>query len=249
MITVFEKEYTPRTDDFDKYNRIKPSAILNLFQDAAGRHSGLLGAGVEEMLEKGYLWVLVRVRFRISGQFDKYSPVRIKTWPLKPERLIYKREYVITSESGTKLVSGSSEWVIIGKDTRKPVSVPDVYCVNDGFCEEIAVTEGKFKRLHPFETENAPYTVIPGFCDIDMNNHVNNTKYADFVLDAINPTKEEMLSFFQMEYRREVKQETELSISFLRSGGEIKAVGRNEDGEAMFLCGMSYNDLAGTLLN
>lgn len=36
MKRLWQKEYYLRASDFDKFNHIKPSAILDLFQDAAG---------------------------------------------------------------------------------------------------------------------------------------------------------------------------------------------------------------------
>lgn len=236
MLTVFEKEYTLRANDFDRYNRIKPSALLDLFQDAAGRHSRLLGVGIEEMLERGYLWVLVKVQYRLLAPFDRYHPVTVKTWPLKPERLTYRREYEITSEDGRRLAAGSSEWVIIDRASRKLASVPNLYPITDGFCEDIVMPEKRFKKIHAPENCDNAYRVKPGFCELDMNNHVNNTKYADFVLDALSPSKSDTIVFFQTEYRREVLYGTELEISFSESGDEITFAGKSSGGDIMFLC-------------
>ena len=51
------------------------------------------------------------------------------------------------------------------------------------------------------------------FSDLDVNNHVNNTKYADYVLDAVNPTKAETLDVFQIDYRKEVFTRNSVLIS------------------------------------
>ena len=62
---LWEKEYNLRASDFDKYNHIKPSAVLDLFQDAAGQHAIILGVGFEDMLKRSFLWVLTKIKFKV----------------------------------------------------------------------------------------------------------------------------------------------------------------------------------------
>ena len=102
MKDLWEKEYYLRAADFDKYNRIKPSAILELFQDAAGQHALEIGVGFDDMFARSYLWVLTRIKFKILSNPENYQKVIIKTWPLAPNRLSYRREYCIENEAGDK---------------------------------------------------------------------------------------------------------------------------------------------------
>ena len=103
MNRSWEKEYTLRGSDFDKFGQIKPSSVLDLFQDAAGQHANVLGVGFAQMLEKSYLWVLTRIKFRVLQQPKKHQTLQVKTWPLAPNRLLYRREYCITDLQGNAL--------------------------------------------------------------------------------------------------------------------------------------------------
>jgi len=235
MNTTFEKEYTLRAGDFDKFNRIKPSAILDLFQDAAGRHAEELGVGFIDMLNKSYLWVLTRIKFQIISAPDRYEAVIVKTWPLKPNRLSYRREYCITDKNGKRLIVGSSDWVVIHSEKRRFLSVPDLYPFTDGFNTEM-MCEEKLNKIHDFEATNTAYTVNAGFSDLDTNDHVNNTKYANYVIDAINPKEDEILKVFQIDYRKEVMQGTTLNIHTAREENSILAKGLNTVGDTMFAC-------------
>ena len=87
MRTLWEKEYVLRASDFDKFGQIKPSAVLDLFQDAAGQHAEEIGVGFKAMLERSYLWVLTRIKFKILSCPKSYQKVIVKTWPLAPNRL------------------------------------------------------------------------------------------------------------------------------------------------------------------
>ena len=239
MRKLWEKEYYLRANDFDRYNRIKPSAVLEIFQDAAGQHAIELGAGFEDMLKRSYLWVLTRIKLQILSQPKSYQRVVVKTWPLAPNRLSYRREYCIEDESGERLVIGSSEWVIIHSEKRRMVSASDIYPFTDGFHSEIMLEE-KLQKVESFETEGQPHTVNAGFTELDVNNHVNNTKYANYVLDAINPDEEDELEFFQIDYRKEVLQGTKLEIYHTKEQNVTLAKGLNSNGDTMFACKLQY---------
>ena len=49
---VWEESHLLRANDFDTYGRIKPSAVLDLFQNAAGAHAKAIGVGFDAMLER-----------------------------------------------------------------------------------------------------------------------------------------------------------------------------------------------------
>ena len=51
------------TRDLDKYDIIKPSAILEFFQDIAGIHADELGIGYETCKQKNLAWVVLYQRF------------------------------------------------------------------------------------------------------------------------------------------------------------------------------------------
>jgi len=239
MKNLWQKQYSLRASDFDRFNNIKPSAILDLFQDAAGQHAEELGVGFEDMLKRGYLWVLTRVKFDILLLPARYQDVVVKTWPLEPNRLNYRREYCIEDICGNRLVKGSSEWVVIDSKERRFLSVPDLYPFKDGFHNEI-MYDGKFKKVRDFKAQNPPHPVNVCFNDLDLNGHVNNIRYANYVFDAINPEVPRCVKSFQIDYRKEVLQGTELKIYYENQENAIAAKGQSGD-DVMFACFVEFN--------
>lgn len=232
---LWQKEYSLRASDFDKFNRIKLSSVLDLFQDAAGQHAETLGVGFKAMLEHSYLWVLVRIKLQIISRPERYQKVLVKTWPLAPSRLNYRREYSIENEAGEKLIIGGSEWVVINSEKRRLVSDPDLYPFTDNFYPEMHFEE-RFTRVPDFEISDEVYTVTPGFSEIDINDHVNNTRYVSYVMDAICPNEDFDVELFQIDFRKEVMQGSRLCIYHKNEEGQILAKGQKEDGETMFAC-------------
>ena len=241
MRRLWERKYILRANDFDKFNRIKPSAVLELFQDAAGQHAEEIGVGFDAMIQQQYLWVLTRIKFKILSGPMKYQKIFVKTWPLEPNKLIYRREYSIENEQGKKLIVGSSEWVVMHSEKRRLIADPNMYPFTDGFHTE-KMFENKFMKVPNFETDARPRIINAGFSELDANNHVNNTKYANYVLDACAPTKTDVLSEFQIDYRKEVLEGNQLGIYAIREDNVCLAKGVNDNGEIMFACKMEYKE-------
>ncbi len=239
MRRLWEREYILRANDFDKYNHVKPAAVLELFQDAAGQHAEEIGVGFDVMIQRKYLWVLTRIKFKILSSPMKYQKVIVKTWPLEPNKLVYRREYSIENEQGEKLIVGSSEWVVMHSEKRRLIADPNMYPFSDGFHKE-RMFEDKFTKVSNFEANSEPRMINAGFSELDVNGHVNNTKYANYVLDTIAPSESDILSEFQIDYRKEVLEGNQLGIYSIKDDNECLAKGLNDNGEIMFACKIVY---------
>lgn len=229
------REYYLRTSDFDYCKRLHASSILDLFQDVAGIHAEILGCGHSAFLKNSRIWVLVRVKFKVLSTPEMFQKVTVKTWPLPPSRAGFQREYLIEDENGKVLVKGSSDWVIIDSETRRLLPTKDVYPFEDGFIET-KVFEDKNTKIFDFTAEKEGEVFLPTFSDIDMNNHVNNTKYANFVLNTVGLTKGQSIKEMQIDYRHEVKSGEAIKIAYRIEENEISAKGIDQNGETKFFC-------------
>lgn len=235
MLAQFERNYYLRTSDFDCRWRLQPASILDLFQDVAGAHAQVLGIGGDTMLEKKLLWVLTKVKFQILAPAHMFQEVRVKTWPLSPGRIGFQREYLIEDMEGHPLVKGSSQWVMVHSEERRFMPVKDVYPADIEYRTE-QMFEGKLLRIRDFEAQGEPCLRLPGWSDMDINGHVNNTKYANYILDALKPAEEDCIDSFQIDYHRELQSGGLLQVYTRREENCLLACGRNEAGENMFAC-------------
>ena len=239
MEKSFQKEFYLRTSDFDCRMDLQPSAVLDFFQDAAGEHARALGIGREEMAARELAWVIVKARYRILRMPKQFDRVRVSTWPLPPRRSIFQREYRMDDAAGNPLVLGSSEWVVIHTARRRLVPVGDVYPL-DEFLDTHNFEDG-FSRLHDFDSEGAPLTLLPQFTDLDTNGHVNNIKYANYIMNALAPTAAERVRGFEIEYHREVVANAPLHLFTLREGDAAFVKGTGEDGQRMFAAKLTFS--------
>ena len=238
MNRIYTARYTLRAADFGLYSRLRPSSILDIFQDVAGRHAIELGCDGPTLLRRDLAWVIVKLRYRVLAPAKMYQSVVVSTWPLAPGRIGYQREYRIADEQGNTIVEGSSEWVLMDVSARRIAAAGNIYPLNE-YCGEKLFSDG-FPRLRNFEPQDETYSCLPPFSDFDLNGHVNNTKYANFVLDALQPQPKDVISSFQLDYHREVLPGVKLNIVHRRDGNTVLARGDNEQGEKMFSCRIEF---------
>lgn len=236
----FSRDFYLRAADFDMYERVNPRTVLELFQDVAGNHAEEIGNGFYTLLSKNLLWVTARTKFIVEKRIPRYSTVKVKTWPLKPQRLIFRREYLIFDENGDIAVRGSTDWMIINSITRSLVSGADIFPKDAKYSEELAIDE-KLRKIKDIEGDIKISEVVPQYTDIDLNGHVNNTRYADFSVNAINPGDRPIKSF-QADYHKEVMPGEKLKLTVISNSEKTVVNGENSDGEKKFTCEIVFGE-------
>jgi len=235
---VFEKKYTLRGSDFDCFKEIKPSGVLDLFQEVAGQHAIELGVGFSDMQQNGLLWVVLKVKYEVIKSPELYQKVIVSTWPLEQRRLDFQREYLIKDTNGEILIKGTSQWAVIDKNTRKIVKVKDVYKNINSFISENNFDE-KLLRIQDFSGIKA-LEITSQISHLDPNGHVNNSKYGDFALDAIKSTKPIKIKKFQIDFHKEILLNQITDIFTLKQEDMILIKGVQND-EYMFLAKIERN--------
>lgn len=160
--------------------------LLNILQDVAWIHAQHLGHGFDDMKERRTLWVLTRSRVVMDDWPVWGDEIVLSTWIRPLSGLLANRDYRV-ERNGRVLCQGTSSWLTMDWDTRKPAKLDaaknPMECRADGGVLDIeppriAAADG-LATLARFLVRNS---------DLDVNGHVNNTRYAQWVLDAI-PTE------------------------------------------------------------
>ncbi len=234
----YSRNYPLRASDFDSSARLTPRAILELFQDVAGSHAEKLGIGFEPLIKKNLIWVIARTKFVIEKPVARYSTVKVKTWPLNPQKLIFRREHLIYDESGEIVVRGSADWLIVNSITRKLAFAENIFPENAEYFRELAINE-KLKKIKDIEGKVVKSTVVPQFTDIDLNGHINNTKYADFAINAL-PQPIKNIKTFQIDYHSEALEGEQLNLVAVINDKKSVINGENNKNEKKFTCEIEF---------
>jgi acyl-ACP thioesterase len=181
----FSKDFNIHYYEVDSSQYATIPSILNYLQDTAISHSASIGLGVSDLIANGACWVLSRWSLII----DKYPVINerisIETWPWRMERFYAWRDFLIKNSNGEVIAKASSLWIYIDIAKRRPIRIPSEYSRVYGLEEDMKSIE------NPFSDFDA--SVISSDCldfnvrrsDIDTNNHVNNTRYIEWILEAV----------------------------------------------------------------
>ena len=236
MATSMQLDYRLRWMDFDRYGRIQPCSVLDIFQDVATVQAATMGMSNVDLDAKGVFWVVVRMKYEVVRQPERLQVVKARTWPHTPSRYSFLRDYDMTDDQGNVLIKASSEWVILDKQTRSFAKIATIYDGSEELCEE-RVFERKLRKIPAFESDpSLTRVIVPAYSDCDQNGHVNNAKYANFAIDALEPDAACAVRSFQIDYRHEVWPDVPLEIQMAKQDGQVLAKGINADGDIAFVC-------------
>lgn len=163
---------------------LKLNEMANFFQITASEHANLGGVGFKDLQEYNQSWVLSRMRIEIDEMPGWLNKIEVNTWVEELRGAKSTRDFTIERD-GKKLVGVSSLWAIFNTKTRRPDLLQIDTTHIDRF-KELHATEipHQIIDLTPEATEKFDYVVQ--FSDIDIVNHVNNTKYLEWCLNHID---------------------------------------------------------------
>ncbi len=182
--SIWTDEYIVKSYHTDFNQKLRLSAMFSFMQESAWHHASHLGFGFEHLQQTDCLWVLSRLYLKVERYPEWNETITLETWPKGINKLFAMRDFLFKDEQGNVIARGSSYWIIINYKTRRPQKLDlvehfrnmnnDLHAVNHEL-ERLKVIESKIGRkikvLHS---------------DIDLNQHVNNSKYLDWILDSFD---------------------------------------------------------------
>lgn len=154
-------------------------AMLNLIQDVGWMHATHL----QVSLPKNLGWIFTRQKLLMSEWPVWNTTVSIRTWLRKPENDAFLfRDYEILL-GDRKIGECTSSFTVMDLSTRK-MAAQD-WSAHAELWQSEGCLEHKPEKI-PLSTEAvdlARFEVRNS--DIDLNQHVNNTRYAQWVLDSV----------------------------------------------------------------
>ena len=179
---IFSKDIHVRSYEVDATGHFSMQAICNHLQDIAWEHAGKLGFGYEQLARKNLFWVLSRLKIQIEKYPLLNDKVILKTWPRGSEKLFAYRDYAIEDKDGQLLITATSAWLILDKVNHRPQ--PSGFLSNVPSFTESRVRENDLKKLPAVENDKKNEFVKVLFSHLDMNQHVNYTRYIQWIMDS-----------------------------------------------------------------
>ncbi len=176
------KEYEIRYTDVDFADNLKLSSLLSLMEESACLSAEELGFGYSVLQPKNIGFILVNWYIELFRPVKLGEKLCIHTWPIKPKKLIVFRDFELYI-GDEKVGVATSRWCLVDLNNfnmlPSSVAFGDDLQYND--FRSVDVTNLKIPEISGGDIS---YSKAVSYSDYDHYNHVNNTKYADFLLDA-----------------------------------------------------------------
>jgi acyl-ACP thioesterase len=204
MEPIYEKNFAIRSYEVDHHALVRPVAILNYLQEAAGDHAKLLGVAVRDLMPRGLTWVLSRMHLKIEGQAHSREELRVRTWPSSREGRFSCREFEVTATDGRPIALATCSFAVLDLATRRPVVIDERLPAYPLLPRRALADD--FKTLPRLVAPDAELTFRVGRGELDVNRHANNVVYADWALETIPAEVAErcLLAELEIAYRAEV---------------------------------------------
>lgn len=237
----YEESFIVGQYECDCNGRIKAGALMSQCQAISTNHCNSIGMTIDVYHKTHTVFLLAKASLEIYGEIHVGDKIRMVTRPSSPNRAVYSRYTRFFNEQGEEVAAQDSKWVLVDTDTRKILRNPPEemhFPFNLPIEKEHDFTIPKVRDAQKVNTERVTYSRT------DDNGHLNNTQYADILLDNLpfSATVEKTLRKMVINYHSEAKMGEELSI-FVKELDEetIKAPmigyyvsGENESGKKCF---------------
>lgn len=214
-----QENYYLETSLVDKNLNLKLSSLFLLFQDIAGKHAEELGIGKASTTDVGLKWIITRYRIDFN-KLPKYGEtIKLVTYPGKRNPFFFFRHFYMEDLEGNLLLKASSVWVVLDAKTNKVKTNPFSVEVPEEFLEDELPNPDKILE----DATTLVSTREVTYSDIDLNGHLNNTRYIEFIQDIHDSEfyKNHEIKTLTINYSQEIKEGNTVNIYSNNQNPEI----------------------------
>lgn len=234
-ITKYAEKFTIRANEVDNHGKATLPSLFSLFQEVAGNHALKLNFDISQLQEQNLTWMLHRMDVNIFRFPEWREEITIETWPAAGDALRAYRDYRILDKTGDLLGVCLSYWLMINLKTRRPARMPEEV-LNMRLKNIEHVLEPKSTRLKPFQNADESYSLKVRNSDLDMNNHVNNARYVEWIMEHYSDTDSSRIKAIDIQFLKESVGGDSITSDFIKTNNHTYLHQlKNQDGEVLVL--------------
>ena len=210
--SVWTDEYKIHSYEVDPKGQATIPFLCQFMQESAWNHAEHLGVGFSHLIEKNSAWVLSRQLIAID-LFPKWGDtITIQTWPTGRERLYWYRDFQILDEGDNPIGRATTAWLVIDLSKRRPQRADAIQLTLPDDVERLF--RRRPEKIDSLNNGVLSNTIHVGYRELDVNDHVNNVKYIEWILDTFDLAfhKSHNLQEIEINYLSEATYGDEVSV-------------------------------------
>jgi len=213
MDPIWETTTKVRAFDVDANDRLKVNTILDYFQDAASNDAERLDFGYSNFVPRGLTWVLSWAKFEFIKYPKFIDEIKIQTWGKKQYKLYSIRDYMMFDSNDEIICRGTSAWLLLDAKSLRPKILPQLFPEIKMHDSIDALFDLPQKITHTSQPDSI-YSTQVRYSDIDLNQHANNAKYIELMLDCFEKEfhKEHTMKSLVVSFSAESKYGDEIQL-------------------------------------
>lgn len=235
MNEVYSKTVEIGTAAVDLSDNIRPSSLLQLLQEMGTDHAALQHMDRDYLVENYHAcWILARVWYQVKRPLHAGELLTIRTWHRGAGSLIVYRDYdlFVGEEPVGEAVAA---WVVADIDDRRmlrPSAIENIAVSR----APATVKERQLRLIRCPKEKKHVYDRTVRYSDLDINGHMNNTKYGDVLMDALSPQELEgrFISQLQLNYSQECRYGETMEVDRVLEENSCYIDGCSDDGKRRF---------------
>lgn len=197
---MYEFQTRVRYSELDEYGKMSIGSMVDLMQDTSTFQSEDLQVGGRYLNEKGLAWMVSFWQIVIDRVPDYLEEVIAGTSAHGFTPAFGLRNFVILDQERNHLVRANSYWVLIDRQTGRPIRIPQEE-ITPYPCAEPIEMDYCPRKITVTEELTAAEPLTVQRHHLDTNLHVNNGQYIKIALECIPADAE--IRELRVEYRNQ----------------------------------------------
>ena len=138
---------------------------------------------------------------------------------------------ILSEDEKEEYAHVTSKWVLCSNSTRRLLRAKEAEFKIDSYLEDKLFNEAFDKVSFDENKELKTSIVKTNYLDLDHNGHINNVKYANFMMLGIEEIQNKAIKNFQIDYLHELKANEDVVLNYYVENNTIYVKGSslNED--------------------
>jgi medium-chain acyl-[acyl-carrier-protein] hydrolase len=219
---IWKENTTVSSFDVGASGHLEPAALMRYFQEVAAHHATHLGVGFDALIEDNIFWALTHLQIEADCWPEMGETISIETWPRGNIKLYTTRDYYLKDIKENILAKATSAWILVDIKRKRPVRSAERLAKIPFSGEKKAL--GDFPSPIPETPEiiinEKEYPIV--YSDLDFNQHVNNARYVEWMMNLIAPEESELLSHINLHFTNEFRRNETANLKLCKCNNSSK---------------------------